>query len=195
MTMAGNESGRPRGGSVMIARALSSCSRMSAGAAMSARPQAGEREASPPQAATTIVKAKRRGFICPNLIRPGSGDGDRAHRFERLGDEIVHVVERIGHEESDLERSGDPAGAEVQHSHGNAPRVDVALELDLFRPAREAVIGAETPRAARSPGRVVRGHGEQVPGPKGEEGAGVEVLVRHAGCQVVWDRRGEERRV
>src|SRR6185503_14236952 len=106
MTIAGSESGRPRGASVMIARGLRRCSRINVGVAMNARPQAGEREASPLQAPTRRARAPRtsvRRFMRSNLIRPGGGDGNGAHWREGLGDEVVDVVQRIGREDADVE--------------------------------------------------------------------------------------------
>src|SRR5258706_8598073 len=181
MTMAGSDSGKPRGGSVMTARALWNCCSMSAGPAMTARPHAGERDASPPHAAAKTVRARSRNFMRSNLIRPRGGDGDRTHGREGLGDEIVHIVEGVGDEQSQLDLAPRPAGAEVEDAQRDAPRVDEALELDLCRPAPVAEVGAEGPRAAAAARRVVRGRREQVGRPKCEEWTGVEVLVRQRG--------------
>src|SRR6266542_4111463 len=126
MTRAGSESGTPRGGSVRTARALPSCWVISEGPARNAMPQVGEPPLPRPQAATARVSASSRKFMIWNLtlMGPNSSHGHGPHGREGLGHQVVDVIEHIGRHEPQLDRALFPACSEVQHLHGDAPRVD-----------------------------------------------------------------------
>src|SRR5882762_3362139 len=96
------------------------------------------------------------------LMRPNSRHRNRPHRSEGLGDQVVDVVEYIGREKPQLDRSLLPAGSEVQHLHGHPPRVDEPLQLDALDAAGVAEVGAHSGGAET----VVPAEREEVPGTK-----------------------------
>src|SRR5213075_1439238 len=132
-------------------------------------------------------------------MRPNGRDGGRPDRSESLGHQVVDVIQRVGHEQAQLEWAVRPLSPQVQHFHRHPPGIDVALQLDPLRPARETEVRTDTRGSERIiggelelMGRTVR---ERRIGRARRAPLGGEIGVAERCLEPIGDRRREQRRV
>src|SRR5256885_16541736 len=102
------------------------------------------------------------------LMRPDSRKCYRAHRCERLRNQIVDVIERVRDEQPEFNRSPRPPSAHIQHFHRHTPRIDKSLQLDTLGATGEAEITAD----AKIPVGVDGPDPHQMPRPKSKRPLG-----------------------